>query len=359
MSRSEEQGDEAERIAAVLRELDVPADLIARAVERHDPEGAVLEATLLPARGERTVSAADVEEQGGLEAAQVVEIVQAMGFPPPAPDEPWLTPEEAAVFVELGALSDVWSQDLTKQSARLYGRLLARIARTGVQLFRLYAEPRLHDGSETDADRLLALRTAFERLASLPPPLLVGIHRRWMEYELAQTARTADTSGQETPGAIEVTLLFCDLKDFTAYANSAGDAAAVETIDAFANTVERQRGEEGHLIKALGDGHMLAYPEPVAAVAAGARVIAAMRARGGLGVHASVHRGIAISRDGDYFGEVVNLAARLLAAADRHELVATGAVVEAARPTFEWESIGSHEIRGVDEPVEVFRLIAG
>jgi class 3 adenylate cyclase len=47
-------------------------------------------------------------------------------------------------------------------------------------------------------------------------------------------------------------------------------------------------------------------------------------------VHASVHVGTAIARDGDYFGGAVNLTARLLGAAGRDELVATRPVVEAA-----------------------------
>lgn len=360
MPPSDEEASDSEGIEEVLRDLGVSEELIEKAIERGDPEAALLESTLLPAQQERTVSAADVEAEGGLKAEQVVEILQAMGFPRPASDQPFLTPDEAHVFVELARVEDVWPQDLNKQSARLYGRLLARIARTGIQLFRLYAEPRLRERAETRVEQLAETRAAFERLAALPPPLLVGVHRRWMEYELAQTAvRTGDTPELELPGAVDVTLLFCDLKDFTAYANAAGDAAAVEAIDAFAHTVDTERGEEGTLVKALGDGHMLAYPQPLPAVTAGGRIIATMRARSQLGVHASVHRGTAISRDGDYFGEVVNLAARLLGAAGRDELVATAPVVEASRSAFDWESIGSRDVRGVDEPVEVFRLVSG
>jgi class 3 adenylate cyclase len=85
-------------------------------------------------------------------------------------------------------------------------------------------------------------------------------------------------------------------------------------------------------------------------------MITAQRERGPLGVHASVHRGTAVSREGDYFGGAVNLAARLLNTAGRDELVATPPVVEASGERFRWEPLGTHEIRGVDEPVEVFRL---
>ena len=38
------------------------------------------------------------------------------------------------------------------------------------------------------------------------------------------------------PGAFEVTLVFCDMKDFTAYADTQGDEAAVEAIERFASS---------------------------------------------------------------------------------------------------------------------------
>ena len=51
--------------------------------------------------------------------------------------------------------------------------------------------------------------------------MLLGVHRRRIEHEVAQAVvREAETRTPEgvLPGAIEVTFLFCDLKDFSAYA---------------------------------------------------------------------------------------------------------------------------------------------
>jgi adenylate cyclase len=93
------------------------------------------------------------------------------------------------------------------------------------------------------------------------------------------------------------------------------------------------------------------------AVAAGVRIIDGMRASDGPGVHASVHHGHAIPREGDYFGSVVNLTARLLGAAGRDELVATRPVVERC-PDVTWRPGGTHRMRGVEAPLEVFTLLA-
>jgi class 3 adenylate cyclase len=91
-------------------------------------------------------------------------------------------------------------------------------------------------------------------------------------------------------------------------------------------------------------------------VAVGSRIIAATRTREGPSVHASVHEGVPIAREGEYFGGAVNLAARLLAAAGMNELVATKQVVQATAGAFAWKPAGTLRIRGVSEPVEAFRL---
>jgi class 3 adenylate cyclase len=359
MPAADEGAKAGEELAEVLRELGVPQDAIARAIESGDPEAAVLESAILPGRSERTVSPADVEAGGGPSAHEIVEIVQAWGFPPPGRDEPALTPEEARVFVDLAELRDIWAPELTIQLARIYGRLLARIARTGVQLFRLYAGPRVREASDDREEELRSLQEAIARLLTLPDPILAGVHRRYLEYELAQTAIgevEAHSDQRSLIGAVDITFLFCDLKDFTAFANAEGDAAAVDVISTFARVVDAERGEAGRVVKALGDGHMLCYSDVGEAVSAGRRIIGRMRSEGPLGVHASVHTGIAISREGDYFGGAVNLAARLLAAAEADELVATEPVVSHAGDEFDWEPLGTRRIRGVDDPVDVFRL---
>jgi adenylate cyclase len=117
--------------------------------------------------------------------------------------------------------------------------------------------------------------------------------------------------------------------------------------------IAAERGDHGELVKSLGDGALLVYRDPCEAVAAGARIIAAMT--GPPKIHAGVHRGIAIARAGDYLGSAVNLAARLLAVSGPDELVATATVVESC-DAFDWEPAGEADLRGVATPVGVFRL---
>jgi class 3 adenylate cyclase len=350
----------AEEVLAALGALGLPDEAVKRAVARGDPEGAIFDAVLLGEIAERTVSAAEIERDGGLSAEDLRAFIAAFGLRPVEPHEPAFTPEEAGVFVQLGRLEDIWPPELDVRLGRVWGPLLARIAQHTVQLFRDHVEtPLLAD----DPDRLAGLRavqSAFERLLPLADPVLVGVHRRWVEHELAQAAVSeaeASSGAYALPGAVSVAFLFCDLKDFTAYADVEGDGAAIAAVDSFAEMVARERGEESRLMKSLGDGVMLAYGDATPAVEAGARIIADVRAATPLRAHASVHQGVAIARDGDYFGGTVNLAARLLGTARRDELIATRPVVERTAGSCHWQAIGSRAIRGVAQPVEVFRLL--
>jgi adenylate cyclase len=322
-------------------------------------DDAVFEAALLPGRLERTVTPAAIEAEGGLDVGEIAELMEAFGLPRPSPADPTFTSEEARVLVALGGLDELWPAKVRLQVARAYGAMLSGIARTEWQAFQMYTEPRARARGGDPAGQLRAIQAAFGRLLPLADPLLLGVHRRWVEHQIAQGAvRAAELhlGPVRLPGAVEVTFLFCDLKDFTAYAETSGDAAAIEAIDRFFDVVARERREGGQFVKSLGDGAMLVYRDPVDAVADGSRVIAAMRTPGLPGVHASVHRGTAIARSGDYFGGAVNVAARLLALARRDELLATAEVVEACGDAHAWTPTGERTLRGVTTPVSVYRL---
>jgi class 3 adenylate cyclase len=295
----------------------------------------------------RTVTPAEVE----MPLDKLQELSVAFGFPSPGADDPTFTPAEAAALGELWRQTDTWPFELTVQLGRVYGRLLARMAHATVQEWLTVVEPQLTDIEQA---------RHFDHILPVSDAVLAGVHRRWVEREAEQLALRDATAVPAGTGmrSVEVSFLFVDVKDFTAFAYREGDDAAVRIVDTFATVVTREHGPDARLTKLLGDGYMCAYHEPRLAVEAGARMIDAMDAPGLPGLHASVHHGLAIPREGDYFGAVVNLTARLLGVAGYNELVATRAAVERC-PEFSWEPIGTTEVRGVAEEIEVFRLNRG
>jgi class 3 adenylate cyclase len=344
-------------LAEHLSDFGASDEAIERALASGDPQSAILETLALHSAAGRTVTPAEIEAGGGPPVTRLGELMRGFGLAPPERDEPSFTPVEADALIELWRRGDVWPFELAVQLSRMYGRLLARIAHASIQLWVSVVEPglRRHPDERT---RVLSGADSFERLLPVSDALLAAVHRRWMEREAAQMAfRDAplEHGPQGRAGEVEVSLLFCDLKDFTAFADRKGDDAAVRIIDDFAAVLTRERGPEAGLTKLLGDGFMCGYPAPRLAVEAGVRIIDAMRAPDRPGVHASVHHGVAFPREGDYFGMAVNLTARLLATAGRNELVATRPVVDGCAQ-LSWEPLGTFQFRGVSDDVEVFKL---
>jgi adenylate cyclase len=349
--------DQADAVDA-LTELGISVEAMRRALDRGRLEDAVFDVVLDPERAGASQSPREVEAAGGLSIAQIAEFMLAFGLPTPDPDEPYFTDDEAAALVELADVSEIWPPRLYTQAARVYGQALSRIARTELGLFRLQLERDLQDASDDASASLAAVRTAFERLLPIADTMLVGVHRRWVAHELAAAAafEAVERIGEQSvPGGVRVTILFLDLKDFTAYADTHGDAAAVAVVDRFARAVYEQRGE-GEIVKALGDGYMLAYPAAGDAIAAARRITGATRDGDVPAVHASAHTGAAILRDGDYLGSAVNIAARLLSQSVADELLATRQTAEATDTELAWESRGKQPIRGLKSPIEVVSL---
>ncbi len=320
-------------------------------------EDAIFEGVLDPERERRRISAADIERDDGLPAAETQAVLSGFGLSPPAPEDPYFTEEEAEVFRAIARLGDVWPHEVRMQVSRVYGQALGRIAQTEVHVFLSRVRPWIEQISPNPLEALAAVRQAFEVLLPLADPMLLGVHRRKVEQELTQAAVWEVEIEAEglVPGTTDVSLLFCDLRRFTSYANRHGDRAAIEVLDRLADAVERSVGDEGRLVKALGDGYMLAYPKPGPAVACALAIAEAMQGGGAPALHAGLHHGQAVFREGDYYGRAVNLASRLLSLADSDELLATEDTVRLS-PEFPWRGRGSRRLRGFEDELEIFSL---
>jgi adenylate cyclase len=131
-----------------------------------------------------------------------------------------------------------------------------------------------------------------------------------------------------------VTIVFSDIENSTMLNESLGDDAWVALLDAHDHVIRRLVDREhGHVVKSQGDGFMIAFGDPTAAVrvAVGmqrALTVSRRRAlrRTPIRVRIGVHAGRVVARDGDYFGLNVAMAARVAALAVGGEILATEGV---------------------------------
>jgi adenylate cyclase len=170
----------------------------------------------------------------------------------------------------------------------------------------------------------------------------------WAQEERAEVLTMAAADGT-------VTLFFSDIEDSTAINDRLGDEAWVKLLAAH-DTLIRARVEKyrGQVVKTAGDGCMVAFRDAEAACRA------ALGIQKDLGrtldprlrqvrVRIGIHTGRAVSRDGDYFGRNVALAARIGDLAEGGEVLASTAVRDAldedAAVTL--EEAGEVELKGL------------
>lgn len=154
-----------------------------------------------------------------------------------------------------------------------------------------------------------------------------------------------------------VAIAFTDLEGFTTFTARNGDEAAHELIaehHRVVGPIVRSRG--GRVVKRLGDGLMLSFPSPEAALFAALELVEAEP--GPLRLRAGVHCGEAVVTPDDLIGHEVNVAARVAAAAKGGEVLTTVAVRDAVDEIrgVRFGRARRKSFRGLAEPVSVCKV---
>ena len=137
-----------------------------------------------------------------------------------------------------------------------------------------------------------------------------------------------------------LTFLFTDLKGSTALYERVGDLAAFDLVRAhFHALLEIISSEKGAVVKTIGDAVMATFIRPEHAIVAGLRMRAAMdvlntqRGIQDLVVKIGIHEGpclaVMLNERQDYFGQTVNIAARVQSLSTSQEIHITGPINDA------------------------------
>src|SRR5947208_7739510 len=154
-----------------------------------------------------------------------------------------------------------------------------------------------------------------------------------------------------------LTFLFTDLKGSTALYERVGDLAAFDLVRAhFHALLDIIASEKGAVVKTIGDAVMGTFVRPEHAIAAGLRMRAAMdelnkkRGTADLVVKIGIHEGpclaVMLNERQDYFGQTVNIAARVQSLSTAQEIHITGPVLDAPAVA---EVLKQREIRPIQK----------
>ncbi|MEZ0220661.1 adenylate/guanylate cyclase domain-containing protein [Tardiphaga sp. 1201_B9_N1_1] len=170
-----------------------------------------------------------------------------------------------------------------------------------------------------------------------------------------------------------LTFLFTDLKGSTALYERVGDLAAFDLVRAhFHALLEIIASEAGAVVKTIGDAVMATFTRPEQALAAGLRMRAAMerlneeRGTKDLVVKIGIHEGpclaVMLNERQDYFGQTVNIAARVQGLSTSQAIHVTSPVisalaVEAILRKAEITPIQKHAaLRGIADKIVVYEI---
>jgi class 3 adenylate cyclase len=158
-----------------------------------------------------------------------------------------------------------------------------------------------------------------------------------------------------------VTFLFTDIEGSTRLwqEDEASMRRAVVRHDHLLRDVVAGHG--GVVFSTMGDDLAAAFQTASAAVACAVEAQGILQRESGetvrsLRVRMGLHTGEAELREGDYFGTVVNRAARLAAVGHGGQILCSSATAEVADTDILLVDLGEHRLRDLDRPMHAFQV---
>jgi adenylate cyclase len=293
----------------------------------------------------------------GLEPALIERIWRVLGLPPWMLDRLEQDDMEALRYMA-AVLAAGFPLVAFLQVLRVYGYSMRQIADAEARLFYLYVhEPLMRDGvpGMQMAEEMGDLIT---ELLPLTTPLIEYVHRHFLRHFVEQEVITNMESnleelGPKALGQLRVAIAFADLVGFVRFTEEAGEVEALDLIERFVEAVEETLPGDARVVKNIGDGVMIVGNDPAALTdwAIGFQRGFAKRSRPRIGIH----YGLTMYRDGDYYGQNVNLASRVVSRAHAGEVLVTQPVHDmSAALGVKFEAIGDVELKGFSEAISLY-----
>lgn len=296
------------------------------------------------------LTTAQMAQVAAMDEALVADIRRASGFPPARADEAVYTAEDVEMFKIFSLADGFFSRDELLRLTRVMGSSLRRIAEAAGEMFLQDVEAPMVDETGHDLAIATANLEAIE-LARAASGVFAPMFRAHLELA-TRINRSAARSEDYTTLVLAVG--FVDLSGFTHRSSLLKPAELQRLVAGFeASAHELVTDLGGRLVKLIGDEVMFTcVPAEQACRIALALLQGAPEgttARGGVAF------GPALASGGDVYGDVVNLASRLVDLAVPGEVLVDTGLVDAA-PAVTVEPAGRRMVKGFADPVRVWSL---
>ncbi len=162
----------------------------------------------------------------------------------------------------------------------------------------------------------------------------------------------------------ERTILFADISNSTGITEAIGDADSRRHFSTILGRLGKIAAtHDGVVVKTIGDEIMCAFEEAQSGLHAAIDMQRAMVSQPPIGgipsaVKIGVHSGPVILENDDVFGDVVNVAARVISLAAAEQLLTSGDTLVGVDPhEIPFRSLGHHQVRGREEELHLCEVL--
>jgi adenylate cyclase len=282
-------------------------------------------------------------------------IFAAFGIAEPDPSS-HLSVEDEALIEDWATLIDATGHpDLTLGILRQFGESSRRSSVASLEAYAQVVEQLGPEFAGVPSQEIYQrVFVPWARAARNLPGLAEWLTRRHMsraidDYSIRATEHVLAETGYvpERP-TIEPAVAFLDLTGFTSVTQERGDTIAAEIALRLADLASRVVAtRNGRVVKLLGDGVLMYFPDVLEAVEAALDLMDRLGASDLPPGHVGIAQGPIVARDGDIFGRTVNLAARLSDVAPSGELYIPASIGQALAGRFAITPAGTEMLQGV------------
>ena len=343
--------DDRRELLAYLRDSGASLDDLRAAAHRGTLPR--LAAQLLRA-SRRRLTAADVAAAAGVDIETVHLVSRAAGLPIPAPDERAYREEDAAAFRVFAGAQELLGEQATIEFTRSMGAALAMIADSAMAVFGIGVVGRFDDRGTSELGQARAITYAARALMEALPVAIDTLFFHHVDAAIGRGMESHTSDAHTIEGAVG----FVDLVRSTTLVQELSPSELAIALNAFEQlAVETVGARRGRVVKTIGDEVMFVVRDATAACDTALALRDAVSADSRLpSVRGGIASGELVLGYGDFYGVEVTRAARAVKAASPGGVLVTGAIKDAVGDGFMFESVGTPELRGFDEPVELFTV---
>lgn len=304
--------------------------------------------------GPPTYTLRTAAEELGVPAEDVAHAWAVLGLTVAGPDVPALSQADVDGLATWVAVKALVGEEGALGLLRVLGATMARLAEAESTMIRAGSPDIQMTYTNDELTTAQAYRTAAEFVPRIGA-LIDAVHR----HHLISARTYFEGVMLDKSASVMCGIGFADLSGFTALTQALTSVELSYLLNEFgASVADVVHADGGRVVKFIGDAVMWVSPSPERLVNAAVDLVDHPRAREAeLQVRAGLAYGTVLAINGDYFGNPINIAARLVAAAAPGQILAASALHDQLP---DWPALvhGPLTLKGFDAPVTAYDMRA-